>query len=528
MAKNYKIHIHTGKAENNKVIDVQQHAGDKGQPVRIKAQAGAKYVLEEIGRDKAPAPDRVLARRNGKHLEIIFEDGSQPDLIIEDYYGEMPAGYNGLIGQAENGSFYEYIPEDPTREGFVPDLVDGISPTHLALGGEEVSAAGAAVGVLAISPLWGAVGAAGAAAAAGGGGTKVTATALSVDAVTADNTVNATEVVGNIAITGKVSGGFVAGDTVTLAINGKTFSGRVLADGSYSITVPATDLAADADHQFEATITGTGGTKVTTSHSYSVDIAPTQSVAITAVIDNEGDVQGTVANGGTTDDVNLNLSGTLSAPLAAGEVIQVFDGSTYLGNAIVTGTSWTFADGRTLANGAHPSYTAKVVGLLGNAGSASSAYTITIHTLVPAITIDSIAADAVDDSTALSGTLDGAERATVVASTGHVVVSGTSLNLDGQTITVTVNNHNYTATVAAGGAWSVQVTDADALALNHGNTYGVFASATSVGGKVNWSLTPPPPPSRLTPCRATATSTPVKPHKASPSQAPPPPRWAPP
>lgn len=68
----------------------------------------------------------------------------------------------------------------------------------------------------------------------------------------------------------------------------------------------------------------------------------------------------------------------------------------------------------------------------------SSAYTITIHTLVPAITIDSIAADAVDDSTALSGTLDGAERATVVASTGHVVVSGTSLNLDGQTITVTV------------------------------------------------------------------------------------------
>lgn len=116
MAKQYKVLVNTGKTENNKAFDIQQRAGDRGQPVRIKAQAGTKYQLQELGKDKNVAPDYVRAQRKGKNLEITFEGGSSPDVIIEDYYTEMPAGYNGVIGQAENGSFYEYIPEDPIRK----------------------------------------------------------------------------------------------------------------------------------------------------------------------------------------------------------------------------------------------------------------------------------------------------------------------------------------------------------------------------------------------------------------------------
>ena len=167
MAKQFKVLVNTGKAENNKAIDVQQHAGDKGQPVRIKAQAGTKYQLQELGKDKGKntAPDYVRAKRNGKNLEITFEDGISPDLIIEDYYDEMPAGYNGVIGQAENGSYYEYIPEDPNPKGLIPELADGVQPTSVALGGTEVSPAGAAVGVLAF-PLLAPLGLLGAGAAA--------------------------------------------------------------------------------------------------------------------------------------------------------------------------------------------------------------------------------------------------------------------------------------------------------------------------------------------------------------------------
>ena len=50
MAKQYKVLVNAGKAENNKVVDVQQGAGDRGQAVRIKAEGGLKYQLQELGR----------------------------------------------------------------------------------------------------------------------------------------------------------------------------------------------------------------------------------------------------------------------------------------------------------------------------------------------------------------------------------------------------------------------------------------------------------------------------------------------
>ena len=65
MAKQYKVLVNIGKADNNKAIDIQQFSGDKGQPVRIKAQAGAKYQLLEMGRNAPVGPDyiKVVAAR---------------------------------------------------------------------------------------------------------------------------------------------------------------------------------------------------------------------------------------------------------------------------------------------------------------------------------------------------------------------------------------------------------------------------------------------------------------------------------
>ena len=58
MNKQYKVIVNTGKAENNQVIDVAQGAGARGQGVRIKAQAGAKYQLQEIEGAKNPSTSR--------------------------------------------------------------------------------------------------------------------------------------------------------------------------------------------------------------------------------------------------------------------------------------------------------------------------------------------------------------------------------------------------------------------------------------------------------------------------------------
>jgi large repetitive protein len=187
MAKQYKVLVNTGKAENNSVIDVPRNATGKD-PVRIKAKAGAKYQLQELNEqsgNKPLGPDYVKTKRVGKNLHILFEGDKEASVIIEDYYDVSTEGYNGLIGEAENGSFYEYIPEDPQIDGLVPSLRDGGNAVNAALGGNEVNPAGAAVAALAIGPLAGLLGVGAAAAAVAGGGAGGTTGTATTGALTA-------------------------------------------------------------------------------------------------------------------------------------------------------------------------------------------------------------------------------------------------------------------------------------------------------------------------------------------------------
>ena len=62
--------------------------------------------------------------------------------------------------------------------------------------------------------------------------------------ITADDVINAAEAGGTIAITGTVGGDAAPGDTVTLTVNGNTYSGAVSAGRTFSINVSGADLAA--------------------------------------------------------------------------------------------------------------------------------------------------------------------------------------------------------------------------------------------------------------------------------------------
>ncbi|TFW14850.1 Ig-like domain-containing protein [Duganella callida] len=76
-------------------------------------------------------------------------------------------------------------------------------------------------------------------------------------------------------------------------------------------------------------------------------VAPTAAAAGGVAFSNDTGASGDLV----TNDPNQSLSGTLSAPLAAGEVVQVsLDGGTSWSVASVSGTSWTLA-GRTLQTG---------------------------------------------------------------------------------------------------------------------------------------------------------------------------------
>ena len=171
----YKLRINVGGDKTSETQNLSP-----GKTARIKAQAGVRYQLQDVNKNDAP-PEQVRVKRVGKDLHVALGEGEEAaQLIIEDYYGVMPEGFNALVGQAEGGSFYEYVLEAPTTDSYTLSLVEGQEFTSAVLGGSEVSGSGAALAVLAFNPLLAAGAAAGAAgAAAGGGGT--TAPAATVD-----------------------------------------------------------------------------------------------------------------------------------------------------------------------------------------------------------------------------------------------------------------------------------------------------------------------------------------------------------
>ncbi|WP_415835901.1 Ig-like domain-containing protein, partial [Acinetobacter dispersus] len=79
---------------------------------------------------------------------------------------------------------------------------------------------------------------------------------LNIDAVTADNVVNATEGAGNVTITGTLTGipADAATTVVTLLINGVSYTATVdPATGNWTASVAGSDLLADADKTIDAT-----------------------------------------------------------------------------------------------------------------------------------------------------------------------------------------------------------------------------------------------------------------------------------
>jgi len=132
--------------------------------------------------------------------------------------------------------------------------------------------------------------------------TTAPAPTIAVNSVTPDNVLNAAEAGANVTITGTTTG-TQAGDTVTLTINGKTYTGTVDGSGNYSINVPGSDLAADSDTTIAASVSSTdtaGNTGTGTANkAYTVDtVAPVVPTVVSQVTSNNTPtVTGTVTLG---------------------------------------------------------------------------------------------------------------------------------------------------------------------------------------------------------------------------------------
>ncbi|WP_219729293.1 Ig-like domain-containing protein [Nitratidesulfovibrio termitidis] len=168
----------------------------------------------------------------------------------------------------------------------------------------------------------------------------------------------------------------------------------VLSDGSW--TFQDTGVT-DGEHAYSIRTILENGNGVFTGVDRTIIVdttAPPQTVTITQVWDNVDPVQGAVANGAETNDSTPEIRGSLSAALAADEVVAVYRDGAYAGTATVTGTNWEYTDSG-LSNGTTYEYTARVEDRAGNAGSYSSGYSITVKTQPSPTTVT--LTDVIDD-----------------------------------------------------------------------------------------------------------------------------------
>ncbi|WP_035374588.1 Ig-like domain-containing protein, partial [Acinetobacter gerneri] len=140
-------------------------------------------------------------------------------------------------------------------------------------------------------------------------------------------------------------------------------------------------LAHGHRYSYTVAVESAAGNPGAESTSYVIHIdseAPSQTIQITAIIDNKDPVTGVIANGGVTNDDTPEIKGSLSAILGAGETVVVYRNGIEVGTATVTGTNWSFTDA-SLGSGESYSYSAEVRDLAGNVSDLSNLYSITTN-----------------------------------------------------------------------------------------------------------------------------------------------------
>ena len=282
---------------------------------------------------------------------------------------------------------------------------------------------------------------------------------LRVDTVAGDDVVNIIEHAQAQVITGS-SSGFAAGTALTMVINNQTYAATVLANGSWSVGVPATDVSNWPAGTLNISVSGanSAGTQTSITHPLTVDLT---TVAISMNSITSDDVINAAEKGAA-----LTLSGSTSG-VEAGQIVTItFGGKTYTTTVAANG-SWSTtvpaADMATLRDG-DASAQVRVTNVNGNSATATHEYSV--DSAAPTVTINTIASDnIINASEAAAG----------------VTVSGTSTAQTGQTLTVTLNGTNYQTTVQADGSWSLTLPASDLTALAN-NGYTLTATVSDQAG----------------------------------------------
>jgi len=364
---------------------IMEGSGAAGKPLIIKA--GSKQSIELKDLATHVAPDQVRVTKDGKNLKIklgkkVSAQDDTADIIIEEYFDNEAS----LIGVAENGQYYNFIPQGANYD------------SYYSLGGEVIGEETATDWMPLVLGLLGA-GALAALASSGGGSKSVDNTAPdSLTIVVTDDVAPDTGVIVSVGGTSTtrtalsatypvtddntptISGVTEAGATVTIK-DGATVLGTVTADanGDYTFT-PATPLS-EGTHSIVVTATDAAGNPITETTGYFIIDTTAPNYISMSITDDVAPIVGEIANNGVTDDTMPTFSGKTEA----GATVTITDGTTVLGTVTADGNGeYSFTPTTPLSEGAH-SVSATAADAVGNT-STSTTTTFTVDTTAPTAT----------------------------------------------------------------------------------------------------------------------------------------------
>ncbi len=308
-------------------------AGEKSQPVHIKAIDGAKYLLSSG--DNQAAPEHMVVKRVGQDLQIFTADGdTTPSLIVDGFYQHQ----GELSGMAADGTYHTYVNQDGSdRDAFL--LLDDNGTSTLILGDATSGLEGLAVDS-GLSTAVIAVGALAALAALAG-------VVMSRNNHPGDHNVTpaaptgseATDNVGTVQ--GKIVSGSVTDDTRPV-LTGTAAPNSVIRIYDNGVLIGSARAAEDGSWQFQpAHALSEGSHSLTSSAAYgkfesaqsapigfTVDTTPPDVPHPGSLTDGNGK---DLTTGGLTNNGNLNMSGR-GVP---GDVVKVWEGDTLIGSGVV-------------------------------------------------------------------------------------------------------------------------------------------------------------------------------------------------
>ena len=375
-----------------------------------------------------PGGDGVLTNTDLNQPLILSGSGAPGDTVVATLNGTP---YNTVIG--ENGQWTISVPADALAALPAGDNAITVTVTD-AVGNSNSQQS--TINMAAATPT------------------------LDVDPLGGDGVINATDAGQPLAITGNGT----AGDTISVSLNGQTYTATVNENGAWSVTIPSADLTQVPNGTQPVVISATDPLGNSSSSDESLTFSTTPpTVAITQPASD-----GYINSNESGQDLVLSGSGGTQ-----GDSVSVdFAGTTYPatvdenGNWSVTVPAVTIEG---LDDGIYP-VTATVTDSAGNASTSVSDVTVVANAL-PTLTLDPFAGDDV---------LDRAEQLS------DLQITGTTTNVTpGQTVTVTINGSSYDGVVQPGGGWSVTLPAGALSGLTGTQTF--TATVTDVAGN---SVTP--------------------------------------